>query len=93
MTNRRQFTHATAGLAAIGALAPFAVRAQALEQVKIINGFPAGGTADATSRRVGDKLGATAFTKNAAVTENKPGAGGRIAVRSDERRVGKECCR
>jgi len=82
MTTRRQFTHATAGLAALGALAPFAARAQALEQVKIINGFPAGGTADATSRRVGDKLGGTAFARNAAVTENKPGAGGRIAVES-----------
>ncbi len=80
MTTRRQFTHATAGLAALGALAPFAARAQAIEQVKIINGFPAGGTADATSRRVGDKLAGSAYTRNAAVTENKPGAGGRIAV-------------
>lgn len=80
MTTRRQFTHATAGLAALGALAPFAARAQAIEQVKIINGFPAGGTADATSRRVGDRLAGSAYTRNAAVTENKPGAGGRIAV-------------
>ena len=82
MTTRRQFTQAAAGLAALGALTPFAARAQALEQVKIINGFPAGGTADATSRRIGDRLGGTAYTKNAAVTENKPGAGGRIAVES-----------
>ena len=82
MTTRRQFTHATAGLAALGALAPFAARAQAIEQVKIINGFPAGGTADATSRRVGDRLAGSAYTRNAAVTENKPGAGGRIAVES-----------
>jgi len=82
MTTRRQFTQATAGLAALGALAPFAARAQAIEQVKIINGFPAGGTADATSRRVGDKLAGSAYTRNAAITENKPGAGGRIAVES-----------
>ncbi len=82
MTTRRQFTNATAGLAALGALAPFTARAQTLDQVKIINGFPAGGTADATSRRIGDKLGGTSFTKNAAVVENKPGAGGRIAVES-----------
>jgi len=80
MTTRRQFTHAAAGLAAVGALSPFAVRAQTLEQVKIINGFPAGGTADATSRRVGEKLAGSSYTRNAAVVENKPGAGGRIAV-------------
>ena len=47
--------------------------------VKIINGFPAGGTADATARRVGERMGGTPYTKNAAVVENKPGAGGRIA--------------
>ena len=35
-----------------------------LEQVKIINGFPAGGTADATSRRIGDKLAGTAYARN-----------------------------
>lgn len=80
MTTRRQFTQATAGLAALGALSPFAARAQSLELVKIVNGFPAGGTADATSRRVGEKLGGTSYTKNAAVVENKPGAGGIIAV-------------
>ena len=80
MTTRRQFTHAAAGFATLGALSPSTARAQSLELVKIINGFPAGGTADATSRRVGEKLAGSSFTKNAAVVENKPGAGGRIAV-------------
>ncbi len=51
-----------------------------LEQVKIINGFPAGGTADATSRRIGDKLAGSGFTRNGAVVENKTGAAGRIAI-------------
>ena len=82
MTNRRQFTQATAGLAAIGTLSPFAARAQSIELVKIINGFPAGGTADATSRRVGERMAGSSYTRNAAVVENKPGAGGRIAVES-----------
>jgi tripartite-type tricarboxylate transporter receptor subunit TctC len=50
-----------------------------LDQVKIVNGFPAGGTVDTTSRRVGDKLAGTRYTKNAAVVENKTGASGRIA--------------
>jgi tripartite-type tricarboxylate transporter receptor subunit TctC len=78
MTTRRQFVQSAAALGALATL-PFAARAQALDQVKIINGFPAGGTADATSRRIGERLGGTAFSKNAAVVENKPGAGGRIA--------------
>lgn len=78
MTTRRQFIQSSAALGVAGSF-PFAAFAQALDAVKIVNGFPAGGTADACSRRVGDKLGGTAFSKNAAVVENKPGAGGRIA--------------
>ncbi|TWO72556.1 twin-arginine translocation pathway signal protein [Caenimonas sedimenti] len=78
MTTRRQFVQSAASFAALGAF-PHTTFAQALDAVKIINGFPAGGTADATSRRVGDKIGGTAYAKNAAVVENKPGAGGRIA--------------
>ena len=79
MNNRRNFVQSAGALAAIGALSPLVARAQGLEQVKIVNGFPAGGTADATSRRVGEHLRGSAFTKNTAVVENKPGAGGRIA--------------
>ena len=48
--------------------------------MKIINGFPAGGTADATSRRIGDKLAGTAYARHGAVVENKTGAAGRIAI-------------
>jgi len=78
MTTRRQILQATAAFGAAGAF-PLAAFAQAFEQVRIINGFPAGGTADATSRRVAEKMGGTPYSKNAAVVENKPGAGGRIA--------------
>jgi tripartite-type tricarboxylate transporter receptor subunit TctC len=78
MTTRRHFVQSAASLAAFGAF-PLAAFAQAFEAVKIINGFPAGGTADSTSRRVAEKIGGTAFAKNAGVVENKPGAGGRIA--------------
>ena len=80
MTTRRQFTQASLSAALLTALGSQSAWAQALEQVKIINGFPAGGTADATSRRVADKLGGTAYTKNGGVVENKTGAAGRIAV-------------
>lgn len=80
MSNRRQLLQAGAATALLGSLAFQTARAQGLEQVKIINGFPAGGSADVTSRRIGEKLGGSAYTKNAAVVENKTGAAGRIAV-------------
>lgn len=80
MMQRRHFVQATAGATALGLLSPLSALAQALEQVKIVNGFPAGGTADATSRRIGDKFAGTAYSRNAAVVENKTGAAGRIAV-------------
>jgi tripartite-type tricarboxylate transporter receptor subunit TctC len=79
MTTRRHFVQSATAFAAAGAF-PFAAFAQAFETVKIINGFPAGGTADTTSRRVGERLAGSTYTRNAAVVENKPGAGGRIAV-------------
>jgi tripartite-type tricarboxylate transporter receptor subunit TctC len=78
MANRRHFIQTAASLSALGAF-PFAALAQGFEAVKIVNGFPAGGTADATSRRVGEKFAGSAYSKHAAVIENKPGAGGRIA--------------
>ena len=78
MTSRRRFVQSAATIAALGPL-PFAALAQSLEAVKIINGFPPGGTADGASRRVAERLGSTAFSKNAGVVENKTGAGGRIA--------------
>lgn len=86
MTTRRQFHQSAlslAALAATGAIASLASRnadAQAIEQVKIFFGFPAGSSGDVTARRVGEKLAGSAYTKNAAVVENKPGAGGRIAL-------------
>jgi tripartite-type tricarboxylate transporter receptor subunit TctC len=68
---------------AYSALAPWAAFAQntlPVEQVKIVCGFPVGGTADTTSRRIGDKLASTAYSRNAAMVDNKTGAGGRIAI-------------
>jgi tripartite-type tricarboxylate transporter receptor subunit TctC len=78
MTTRRHFVQSAASFGALSAL-PFAARAQAFEQPRIINGFPAGGTADACSRRIADRLGGTAYARNPAVVENRVGAGGRIA--------------
>ena len=80
MLSRRQFIETTIALTVPAGLMPLTANAQSLELVKIVNGFPAGGTADITSRRIGERLAGSAFTKNAAVVENKTGAGGRIAV-------------
>jgi tripartite-type tricarboxylate transporter receptor subunit TctC len=80
MSTRRHFIQATAATTLLGSLGLQSAHAQNLEQVKSVNGFPAGGSADVTSRRIGEKLGGSAYTKNAAVVENKTGAAGRIAV-------------
>jgi tripartite-type tricarboxylate transporter receptor subunit TctC len=80
MTNRRQFVNLLGGAAALGALQPLAAFAQIVQQAKIYYGFPAGSAGDSVARRVAEKLGDTAFSKNSAVVENKPGAGGRIAL-------------
>ena len=54
-------------------------RAQtSLETVKIITGFPPGGTSDALCRRVAAKL--TPGYARSAVVENRTGAGGQIAI-------------
>ena len=81
MTTRRQLMTALGGTAALAALHPLAALAQAVQQqVKIYYGFPAGSAGDSVARRVADKLGNTPFTATNPVVENKPGAGGRIAL-------------
>lgn len=77
---RRQLIQAAASATALGALAPFSARAQALDQVKIFYGFPPGSAGDSVARRVAEKLAGTPYSKIAGFVENKPGAGGRIAV-------------
>ena len=72
MTTRRHFIQATTGAAALSLLGLQPAAAQALELVKIINGFPVGGSADATSRRIGEKLGPSAYCKNQRWSKTKP---------------------
>ena len=74
---RRQFLQA---LGALGACTSLGALAQAIDQVKIYYGFPAGSAGDSVARRVAEKLGGTPYTKHPGYVENKPGAGGRIAV-------------
>jgi tripartite-type tricarboxylate transporter receptor subunit TctC len=80
MTTRRHLIQTLGGAAALAALHPLAALAQTIEQVKILYGFPAGSAGDSVARRVGEKLAGSSYTRNAAVVENKPGAGGRIAL-------------
>ena len=77
---RRLFLTTLTSSAALAAWSPLTLLAQGLEQVKIYYGFPPGSSGDSVARRVGEKLIGTAYTKNAAVVDNKPGAGGRIAL-------------
>ena len=74
MTRRRHLIVA----AALSRLA-FPSRAQdGLESARILTGFPPGGTVDVVARHVADKLRG-GYAK-VVLVENKPGAGGRLAV-------------
>src|ERR1044071_4841208 len=67
-----------AGLAS-GLASPRLVRAQdALDSLKIIVGFPPGGSADVVSRHLGEKL-APGYARSV-IVDNRPGAAGRIAI-------------
>jgi tripartite-type tricarboxylate transporter receptor subunit TctC len=83
--DRRRFVGASSAGALLAVLGlPGRSEAQPappLDAVKIVTGFPPGGTSDTLCRRVAENLRGSAFTKSALV-ENKPGAGGQIAVQS-----------
>jgi tripartite-type tricarboxylate transporter receptor subunit TctC len=85
--SRRQFTQSAVAMATLGSLgissrafSQTSAQAQPIESLKVIVGFAAGGTADATSRRVASKL-SPGYAK-AATVENRTGAGGQIAVQA-----------
>lgn len=79
MISRRQFTQTAAAATVLGALPASLVHAQGLmENLRIIVGFPPGGTTDAFARRMAEKLRGVYATN--VVVDNKPGAGGQIGV-------------
>jgi len=53
-------------------------QAQVDKPIKILVGFPPGGSADMAARLVGERM--SAELKQPVIIENKPGAGGRIAA-------------
>lgn len=80
MQNRRHFVQGSlaVGLAAAGFSR--GASAQPIEQAKILYGFPAGSAGDVAARRVAERLAGTSYSRLSGVVENKPGAGGRIAL-------------
>jgi len=77
MTIRRRRILRPWGAGAIAAL-PTAALAQELDGLKILVGFPPGGSADVVARHLAEKL-MPAYTRNA-IVDNRPGAAGRIAI-------------
>lgn len=78
MTTRRQILQAAAAssLLGLGHLPGFAQTR--VDTLRVIVGFPPGGTTDAFARRVSDKLRGT--YANTVLVDNKPGAGGQLGV-------------
>ena len=79
--NRREFVQSSVALAALSSMG-FVLRAEAhaIDTLKVVTGFPPGGTSDTTCRRLAEKLRGT-YAKSTLV-ENRTGAGGQIVIQS-----------
>lgn len=77
--HRRQLLQSTGAAALLSTLGQHAW-AQTVDTLKIVTGFPPGGTSDTICRRVAERL-APGYAR-VAVVENKTGAGGQIAVQT-----------
>lgn len=77
--HRRDLLQSTAAAALLSAIGNRAW-AQTVDTLKIVTGFPPGGTSDTICRRVAERL-APGYAR-VAVVENKTGAGGQIAVQT-----------
>jgi tripartite-type tricarboxylate transporter receptor subunit TctC len=64
--------------AAASAVLPLSARAQTLSVAKVVMGAPAGGAGDSFLRKLADKM--RGGYAGAVIVENKPGAGGQIAL-------------
>ena len=78
LITRRQIL--LAATAAASAATPLRGAAQGFEQARFLYGFPAGSSGDIAARRVAERVAGTPYARNAAIVENRPGAGGRIAL-------------
>jgi tripartite-type tricarboxylate transporter receptor subunit TctC len=78
--HRRHWLQTASASALLTSLGPTAWAQAQVESIKIVTGFPPGGTSDTICRRVAEKL-APGYAR-AAFVENKTGAGGQIAVQT-----------
>ncbi len=78
MLNRRVFPVMAAALASLVLLAPASAVAQDKPPIKILVGFPPGGSVDKLARVLAEDL--RAALNQAVIVENKAGAAGRIAL-------------
>jgi tripartite-type tricarboxylate transporter receptor subunit TctC len=80
--HRRQFNQSifASVLGAASAQTAWAQAAGPVENVKVLYGYPAGSAGDIAARRVAEKFAGTAYCKGQGIVDNKPGAGGRIAL-------------
>ena len=76
LTRRRFIAGASSG--ALLTAAGTAARAQAIDQARILVGFPAGGTPDVVARQVAERM--TGRYARTVFVDNRPGAGGQLAV-------------
>jgi tripartite-type tricarboxylate transporter receptor subunit TctC len=78
--SRRHWLQSASAAVLLGGLQEQTWAQAAVESIKIVTGFPPGGTSDTICRRVAEKL-APGFARSA-VVENKTGAGGQIAIQT-----------
>ena len=76
--SRRQLIQSAGASALLASIGQQALAQAQVESLKIVTGFPPGGTSDTICRRVADRI-VPGYAK-AAFVENKTGAGGQIAV-------------
>jgi tripartite-type tricarboxylate transporter receptor subunit TctC len=77
---RRHFISTNLAGAMLSMLQAQRARAQAIDQARIVYGFSTGSAGDLLSRRVAEKLAGTAYSRLPGIVENRPGAGGRLAL-------------
>lgn len=76
--NRREFSKVVASMAALSVAPRYALAQSQVESLRILVGYPAGGTTDATARMIGDAL--THSYAGRSLVENRPGAAGRFSM-------------
>lgn len=76
--HRREFILATTSLLTLGSFPAFASAASRVETLRILVGYPPGGTTDAAARLLGDALVPGYASKS--LVENRPGANSRLAL-------------